>query len=208
MIINLYSTSQKRASNLIISGNFTNSQFQGDLIDTSGLTFTVNFNDGTSQVIYPDFSNKYWATGVAEQVIEVNYILDGKTVTGKKSVRTYEHLVLTQVNITNPNNKAVFYNIPAGTSVYLDNLGSQLITPNTVVTGNSVWVTGNSPIQYLYYKGNDTISNFNIYTYGLTTHNEVELIDLMTTDRYNDGTLGRCVNGYPVLTAIFNGDDY
>ena len=101
---------------------------------------------------------------------------------------------LTEVTIVNPNNSAVFYNIPEGTSIYLDAAGTQpVVACTTKITGTTVYISGDGDCEYIY---NDGIKPIMI---GSGSVNKID-IDFLQT-RYNDNSLTTCVNtSYPVTS--------
>lgn len=111
------------------------------------------------------------------------------------TIEVQEPSSLTEVTIVNPNNSAVFYNIPEGTSIYLDAAGTQPVTAcTTKITGTTVYMSGDGDCEYIY---NDGIKY--IIMDPSPDGNKIDYAYL--SERYSDSSLTTCVQtSYPVAS--------
>ena len=85
----------KKAEILTYSGTW-GEQREGQSVNTSGITFIVSYNDGTSSTITPAVSPSTWSTNMGEQTATFSYTENGVTVSATKTLgMTYNITMLT-----------------------------------------------------------------------------------------------------------------
>lgn len=74
----------RKPVSLSVSGSWTNTQFVGSAMDTTGLTFTVTYNNGSTATVTPTKSPSTW-TSSGTQTATFTYTENGTTVSTTKT---------------------------------------------------------------------------------------------------------------------------
>lgn len=72
-------------SSISVSGSWTNTQYTNTAMDTTGLTFTVTYNNGSTQTVTPVKSPSTWGSSAGTQTATFSYTEAGTTVTTTKT---------------------------------------------------------------------------------------------------------------------------
>ena len=148
---------KRKLSSLSITGDWSNYQFYGEIPDTTGLTFTANYNNGTSQAVTPTVkvgTRTTWAVGSASEVSNTqtatfSYSENGVTVSNTKDATVYR--MLTRFAKTGGSWGYQYYDTAVNYSglvftAYYNNNSSATITPD--LDSPSKWETGSSSENY------------------------------------------------------------
>ena len=82
----------KKLSSLSVSGSWSNTQWTNTAPDTTGLTFTANYNNGTSATVTPSISPSTWSGTAGSQTATFSYAENGITKTTTKSATVVRKL--------------------------------------------------------------------------------------------------------------------
>ena len=86
--INRNATVVRKLSSLSVGGSWTNRQVKDSAPNTAGLTFTANYNNGTTATITPSVSPSTWS-GTGTQTATFSYTENGITVSATKTATVY-----------------------------------------------------------------------------------------------------------------------
>ena len=112
---------------LIVSGNWSNAQYAGSAVDTTGLVFTVVYDDESEAAVIPNVSPNTWAEA-GEQVATFSYTENGVTVTATKAA-------------------TVLAVVPVSLSIYGSWTNTQYVSMAVDYTGLLFAVTYNNGVQ-------------------------------------------------------------
>ncbi len=150
-------------TSLSVSGSWTNTQHVGLEMDTTGLTFTVTYNNGSTQTVTPVKSPSTWSSS-GTQNATFSYTENGTTVTATKSVTVYA-ITLSSLTVSGSWTNTQYVSTAPDvtgltfTAVYSD--GSTVtLSPSDVSISPSTWsaTAGTQTATFSYTGGGVTVS--------------------------------------------------
>ena len=177
----------RKLTSLTISGSWTNTQYTGQAVNYTGLTFTASYNNNTTATVTPSsYSPTTWGSTAGTQSCTFYYSENGITVNASKSASVVEPWYAVSITLTNPNSALAFRSI-SGT-LYTNSACTSVASTNTKYTGTT-----------FYYKSNTSRpSGSYLYNYGDGATSDSEPSKDSLTTYYNEGSLTACLgtDGY------------
>lgn len=100
ILVKVYDTkddSDAKLVNLEIVGDWASPCFTNEPVDTSGLTFKANYDDGSFTYVTPEYTPTTWSNEIGEQTVTFYYAENGITVVAEKTANVVPKLVSLEV---------------------------------------------------------------------------------------------------------------
>lgn len=130
-------------SSISVSGSWANTQYTNTAMDTTGLTFTVTYNNGSTQTVTPVKSPSTWGSSAGTQTATFSYTEAGTTVTTTKTA-TVVAITLSSLSVsgswTNTQYTGQAPDITGLSFTATYNNGNTVsVSPSNITVSPSVW---------------------------------------------------------------------
>lgn len=163
-------------------GPWIKTQYTGQAVDYTGMTFTASYNNNTTATVTPsDYDPKTWSSTAGTQTCTFYYSENGITVSVSKSASVVEPWSAVAITLTNPNSGLVFRSISG--NLYTNSTCTSTASTNTKYTGIT-----------FYYKSNETKPTGSyLYNYGDGPTSSSEPSRPEIQNYYDEGCLTACL---------------